>query len=83
MKKGLLEFMESGLLSGHKIFGIGMRLFDGSDHEVDSSELAFKIATKMALREAYLQANPAILEPIMKASITIPKQYFWKNYWRS
>lgn len=73
IEEGAKEFMKSGWLSGNKIIGMKVRVFDGAQHPVDSSDLAFRIATNIALREAYLKASPILLEPIMRATISIPK----------
>ena len=67
--------MSSGVLAGYSVVDVKVTLFDGSYHEVDSSEMAFKIAGSMAFKEACRKANPAILEPIMKVSVTVPDEY--------
>ena len=63
------------MLAGFPVVDVKVTLFDGSYHEVDSSEMAFKIAGSMAFKEACRKANPAILEPIMKVSVTVPDEY--------
>jgi len=75
VEKGCKEAMESGAIAGYPIVDVKVTLFDGSYHEVDSSEIAFKIAGAMALRAACKKAKPVILEPIMKFEVMIPEQY--------
>ena len=72
---GIQGAMAAGVLAGYPVVDVKVTLFDGSYHEVDSSEMAFKIAGSMAFKEACRKANPAILEPIMKVSITVPDEY--------
>ena len=72
---GIQGAMESGVLAGYPVVDVKVTLFDGSYHEVDSSEMAFKIAGSMAFKEACRKANPVILEPIMKVSIVVPDDY--------
>ena len=74
--KGLQEAMESGILAGYPMIDVKATLFDGSYHDVDSSEMAFKIAASMALKEAKKKCNPVLLEPIMKVDVTVPDEYF-------
>ena len=73
--QGIQGAMQSGVLAGYPVVDVKVTLYDGSFHEVDSSELAFKIAGSMAFKEACSKANPAILEPIMKVSIVVPEEY--------
>jgi elongation factor G len=75
IKKGLKEAMSRGVLAGYPMEDISVDLYDGSFHDVDSSEVAFKIAASQALQQAAQQANPAILEPIMKVEVTTPEQF--------
>ncbi len=75
VEKGVREAMEGGALAGYPIVDIKVTLVDGSFHEVDSSELAFKIAAAMALRSGCKKASPTILEPIMKFEVITPEQY--------
>jgi elongation factor G len=70
--KGIQEAMAHGELAGAPIQGVRVRLVDGQEHSVDSSEMAFKIAGSMAFKEAYQKASPAILEPIMELDVTVP-----------
>jgi elongation factor G len=70
--KGIREAMLSGELAGAPVSGVRVRLVDGSHHAVDSSEMAFKIAGSMAFKQAYEQADPVLLEPIMEVEITVP-----------
>ena len=72
---GIQGAMEAGVLAGYPVVDVKVTLYDGSYHEVDSSEMAFKIAGSMAFKEACRKANPAILEPIMKVSVTVPDEY--------
>ncbi|KAF9412459.1 Elongation factor G, mitochondrial [Podila epigama] len=74
-EKGFKEGMQKGFLIGHPITGVRMVLEDGAAHAVDSSELAFKIATMNAFKEAYMKSNPVIMEPIMKVDITAPIEF--------
>ena len=70
--KGVREAMAHGELAGAPVYGIRVSLVDGQEHAVDSSEMAFKIAGSMAFKEAYLQADPVLLEPIMEVEVTCP-----------
>ena len=72
---GIQGAMEAGVLAGYPVVDVKVTLFDGSYHEVDSSEMAFKIAGSMAFKDACRKADPAILEPIMKVSVTVPDEY--------
>jgi len=72
---GIREAMQSGPLAGYQVVDVGVELYDGSYHEVDSSEMAFKIAASMAFKEAAKKAKPALLEPIFKVEITAPEDY--------
>ena len=72
---GIQGAMEAGVMAGYPVVDVKVTLFDGSYHEVDSSEMAFKIAGSMAFKEACRKANPTILEPIMKVSVTVPDEY--------
>jgi len=73
--QGIQGAMTAGVLAGYPVVDVKVTLFDGSYHEVDSSEMAFKIAGSMAFKDACRKANPAILEPIMKVSVTVPDEY--------
>ena len=73
--KGIQEQMAKGVLAGYPILGVRAALYDGSYHDVDSSEMAFKIAGSMALKEGVLKATPALLEPIMKVEVTTPEDF--------
>ena len=72
--KGVREAMERGELAGAPIQGVRVSLVDGMEHSVDSSEMAFKIAGSMAFKEAYQQADPVLLEPIMHLDVTVPDE---------
>ncbi|MGF1911872.1 elongation factor G [Vibrio kasasachensis] len=73
--KGIEEQLNSGVLAGYPVLDIKATLFDGSYHDVDSSEVAFKIAGSMAFRKGSLEANPVILEPMMKVEVTTPEDW--------
>ncbi len=75
VEEGVREAMERGVLAGYEMVDLRVRLFDGSYHEVDSSELAFKIAGSLAFQEAARKADPILLEPIMKVEIVTPEDY--------
>lgn len=75
IEEGIKEAMQTGPMAGYQMVDIGVELYDGSYHEVDSSEMAFKIAASMALREAAKKANPVLLEPIFKIEVTVPDEY--------
>ena len=72
---GIQGAMEAGVLAGYPVVDVKVTLYDGSYHEVDSSEMAFKIAGSMAFKEACKKADPVILEPIMKVSVNVPDEY--------
>ena len=74
--KGLQEAMQTGILAGYPMIDIKATLFDGSYHDVDSNEMAFKIAASMALKAAKSKCDPALLEPIMKVDVVVPDEYF-------
>lgn len=74
VEKGILETMKEGIIAGYPIVDIRVTLYDGSYHSVDSSEMAFKIAGSMALKKAFMEAKPVILEPIMKVEVTVPDE---------
>ena len=73
--KGIQEAMKNGVLAGFPVVDIKVRAVDGSFHDVDSNEMAFKIAGSMAFKEAFKKANPALLEPIMKVEVVTPEDY--------
>ncbi len=75
VQKGIVEAMESGGLAGYPVVDVKVTLFDGSYHEVDSSEMAFKIAGSMAFKEGTHKANPVLLEPIMSLEVITPEEY--------
>ena len=72
---GLKESLDRGLIAGYPIIDLKATLFDGSSHDVDSSEAAYKVAASLALKEAAKKCNPVILEPIMKVEVTVPNEY--------
>ena len=73
--KGLQEAMKTGILAGYPMIDVKATLFDGSYHDVDSNEMAFKVAASLALKEAKKHCKPVLLEPIMKVDITVPDEY--------
>ena len=75
IEDGIKEAMENGPIAGYQVVDVGVELYDGSYHEVDSSEMAFKIASSMAFREAAKKAKPVLLEPIFKVEVTVPEEY--------
>jgi elongation factor G len=75
VEDGIKGAMESGILAGYQVVDVKVTLYDGSYHEVDSSEMAFKIAGSIAFKEAMAKAKPVLLEPIMKVSVTAPDDY--------
>ena len=75
VQAGLEDAMQNGVLAGYPLVDIKAKLFDGSYHDVDSSEMAFKIAASLALREAAKKCQPVLLEPIMKVEVTVPEEY--------
>lgn len=75
VEKGCKEALESGVIAGYPLVDVKVTLYDGSYHEVDSSEMAFKIAGSMALKQAAAKAKPVILEPVFKVEVTTPEEY--------
>ena len=75
VEKGVQEQLENGVLAGYQMVDVKVTLFDGSFHEVDSSEMAFKIAGSMCFKEGAKEANPVILEPVMKVEVVTPEDY--------
>ena len=75
VNKGIKEALESGILAGYPVVDIIVYLVDGSYHEVDSSEMAFKIAGSMASKEAFMKAAPVLLEPVMRVEVSVPDEY--------
>ena len=73
--KGVQEQMKNGCLAGYPLLAMRVTAFDGSYHDVDSSEMAFKIAGSMALKKGALMADPALLEPVMKVEVVTPEDY--------
>lgn len=75
VEKGLVEAMTSGILGGYQVVDMKAQLYDGSYHDVDSSEIAFKIAASMAFKEGMAKGSPTLLEPIMKVEVETPEEY--------
>jgi elongation factor G len=75
VEEGIKEAMQNGPVAGYQMVDVGVELYDGSYHEVDSSEMAFKVAASMALKEAAAKAAPVLLEPIFKVEVTVPEEY--------
>ena len=74
--EGIKEALTTGVLAGYPVDDVGVELYDGSYHDVDSNEMAFKIAGSMAFKEAMRAAKPVILEPIMKVEVVTPEDYY-------
>ena len=75
MEKGIKEATENGALAGYPVVDVKATLFDGSYHDVDSSEIAFKIAGSMAFKAAMRKASPVLLEPIMSVEVVVPEEF--------
>ena len=75
VEKGLEEAVQSGVLGGYPVIGVKISLVDGSYHEVDSSEMAFKIAASMGFKEAMKKADPVLMEPVMSVEVVTPEEY--------
>ena len=75
VEKGIIEAMENGIMAGYPVVDVRIELIDGQFHEVDSSEMAFKIAGSMAFKEAAAKASPKLLEPIMDVEVVVPEEY--------
>ena len=75
VEKGAREQMQSGVIAGYPLIDVKVTVYDGSFHDVDSSEIAFKVASSMALKDGALRAKPALLEPIMKLEVVTPEEY--------
>ena len=75
VNKGIQEQMQNGVIAGYPLLALKATLYDGSFHDVDSSEMAFKIAGSMALKEGALKANPVLLEPVMKVEVVTPEEF--------
>lgn len=75
VENGVKEAMNNGVLAGYPVVDVKVKLYDGSYHEVDSSEMAFKIAGSMALQEGVRKADPVLLEPIMKVEVVVPEEF--------
>ena len=75
VEKGVAEALEGGILAGFPMSDVQVTLWDGSYHEVDSSEMAFKIAGSIAVKKAVEKAKPVLLEPVMRVEVTVPEEY--------
>jgi len=75
IEEGIRETLSTGVLAGYPVDDVGVTLYDGSYHDVDSSEMAFKIAGSMAFKDAARKANPVLLEPVMKVEVVVPEEY--------
>ena len=75
IEKGVMESAEAGVLAGYPVTDIKIRLYDGSFHEVDSSDMAFKMAASLAFKEGIMKAGPVLLEPIMKVEVVVPEDF--------
>ncbi len=76
VEKGIIEQMQQGIIAGSRVVDIKVEVYDGKHHDVDSDEHSFKIAGARALQDAFLKANPVLLEPIMEVEITVPSRFF-------
>jgi elongation factor G len=76
VERGFLEAAQSGILAGNPMNNIKFTLLDGKHHEVDSSDLAFQTAARMAFQEAVRKAKPILMEPVMKVEVTTPEEFF-------
>jgi elongation factor G len=74
-EQGMKEACESGILAGYPVIDLKVTMVDGSYHDVDSSEMAFKIAGSMAIKEAVMKASPVLLEPMMKVEVEVPEDF--------
>jgi elongation factor G len=74
VEKGFKQAMQNGILAGFEVYSLKVRLFDGSFHDVDSDQLSFEICAKLAFKNACKEANPVLLEPIMKVEVVTPEQ---------
>jgi elongation factor G len=75
VEKGIIEAMQSGVLAGYPVVDVQIRFYDGKSHDVDSSEMAFKIAASMCFKKGFNDAKPTLLEPIVNISVTVPEEY--------
>jgi elongation factor G len=75
VEKGIIEAMERGVIAGYPFVDLKVSLIDGSYHNVDSSEMAFKVAGSLAFKKGVVQANPILLEPIMEVEVRVPKDF--------
>ena len=74
-RQGISEQMQNGVIAGYPLLALKATLYDGSFHDVDSSEMAFKVAGSMALKEGALKAKPVLLEPVMKVEVVTPEEH--------
>jgi len=75
VEKGTKESLNNGVLAGYPVVDVAVRLLDGQFHEVDSSERSFKIAASMAIKDAFEQASPVLLEPVMAVEVVVPEEF--------
>jgi elongation factor G len=75
VEAGLRDSLDNGVIAGYPLIDIKAKLYDGSYHDVDSNEMAFKVAASMALKNAISKVNPVLLEPIMRVEVVIPEEY--------
>jgi elongation factor G len=75
VEKGVKEALENGILAGYPVVDVKVTLYEGSYHEVDSSEMAFKVAGSMAIKNAFQKAKPVLLEPVMNIEVVTPEEY--------
>ena len=74
-EQGVVEALEGGILAGYPMVDVKVAVFDGAYHEVDSSEMAFKICSSICLKEACRKAKPVLLEPVMRVEVVVPEEY--------
>jgi len=75
VEKGVVETLEGGILAGYPVEDVKVTVFDGAYHDVDSSEMAFKICSSVCLKEAMRKAKPVLLEPVMSVEVVVPEEY--------
>jgi elongation factor G len=75
VEKGIVEALHSGVLAGYPVVDVKVRFYDGKAHDVDSSEMAFKIAASMCFKKGFQDAKPTLLEPVMNIQVTVPEDY--------
>jgi len=77
VEQGIIEAMANGVIAGYPVVDVKAELYDGSYHDVDSNEMAFKVAGSIALKEGVKKAGPVLLEPVMKVVVVTPEENMW------